>query len=78
MDYQPVVNLILNLRKKGATLSYTDLGILAQWEAKGYKADFLLEFLVDLAQKYQLEKRAFPWDLKVLDQELKKLAEQKK
>ncbi|APJ04642.1 hypothetical protein [Silvanigrella aquatica] len=72
-EYSLVVELFLELRGKGISLSAVDLDILNAWEESGIKPDFIVQTMLEYAEDCKIKSKTFPTTLLPLSKKVRSI-----
>lgn len=69
-EYSELVNLFLDLRGRGMSLSTLDLDILQTWENHGLEIEFIAKVMIEISEECKNKKQIFPTTLQPISRKL--------
>jgi len=72
-NYQAVVQVFIELRSKGVSLSAQDLDILEKWESRGITPRFICDVLFEIYKERERKNIQFPKSLNPISKRVDKI-----
>ena len=71
--FKDLVQLFIELRGQGMSLSSVDLRIIDNWSSKQHEPQFLAETMLEVAAELQENQKSFPANLTMIDRRVTKI-----
>ena len=71
--FKDLVQLFIELRGQGMSLSSVDLLIIDNWSAKRHEPQFLAETMLEVAAELQENQKSFPANLTMIDRRVTRI-----
>ena len=72
-EYSDLVNLFIDLRGRGVSLSSLDLDILQSWEKNHLGVEFIAQVMIEMSQECEKKKKNFPNTLEPISRQLNQI-----
>lgn len=72
-EYSDLVNLFVDLRGRGVSLSTIDLDILQSWQKNDLSAHFIAKVMIEIADDCKIKKKHFPNSLEAISKKINKI-----
>ena len=72
-EYSELLNLFIDLRGKGVSLSTIDLDILQSWQKNNLGVDFIAKIMLEINLECKTKQKHFPNTLEPISRKLNKI-----
>ncbi len=72
-DYSDIVNLFIDLRGRGLSLSSLDFDILQSWKVNNLSTELIAKIMIEMQSECKIKNKNFPNTLQPISRQLNKV-----